>query len=120
MAQHNITGKTAEDLAADYLLGKGYTLLARNWRHRRLEVDIIARKDGQLVVTEVKARSGTYFELPQAAVGKQKQKALTEAADAFITKNNLNLECRFDVIAIVFNGKEHELEHIEDAFYPFV
>ena len=120
MAQHNIVGKTAEDLAANHMLRKGYTILARNWRHKRLEVDIIARKADQLAVVEVKARSGTYFELPQAAVGRQKQKFLAEAADAFINKNNIDLECRFDVIAIVFDGKQHELEHIENAFYPFV
>lgn len=55
MAWHNETGKTGEKLAADWLEKKGFTILEKNWRHKRLEVDIIAEKDNLLHFIEVKA-----------------------------------------------------------------
>ena len=61
-------GKMGEDLAVELLIEKGYEILERNWRFRHNEVDIIARKDGLLVIAEVKTRSGDTYGEPYTAV----------------------------------------------------
>ena len=68
MAWHNETGKTGEKLAADWLEKKGFTILEKNWRHKRLEVDIIAEKDNLLHFIEVKSRSSQNYGLPEESV----------------------------------------------------
>ncbi|MBR7052890.1 MAG: YraN family protein, partial [Bacteroidaceae bacterium] len=54
MAQHNSTGNSGEDLAADYLVAKGYFIVERNWRSGHKEIDIVARREGVVVFVEVK------------------------------------------------------------------
>lgn len=73
MAWHNETGKTGEKLAADWL-EKGFTILEKNWRHKRLEVDIIAEKDNLLHFIEVKSRSSQNYGLPEESVSLKKLK----------------------------------------------
>lgn len=120
MAQHNQVGKEGELIAANYLTQNGYDILARNWRYGKLEVDIIALKGNTLCIVEVKTRTGNYFGEPHEAVTKAKEKFLADAADYYIQSQNLDVECRYDVISItIFNGR-HEIEMIEDAFYPFM
>lgn len=74
MAWHNETGKTGEKLAADWLEKKGFTILEKNWRHKRLEVDIIAEKDNLLHFIEVKSRSSQNYGLPEESVSLKKLK----------------------------------------------
>lgn len=68
MAAHNALGKAGEDAAMAYLERNGYTIRHRNWRKNRLELDIVAVKDEQLIVVEVKTRSNTDYVEPQDAV----------------------------------------------------
>lgn len=111
-------GKQGEIIAKLLLQEKGYTILETNWRYKKLEIDIIAIHNNQIVIIEVKARSGSEFGNPEDFVTKQKQKFLVSAANNYIETNNIKLECRFDVIAILFlQGKEPEINHLEDAFY---
>ena len=72
MAAHNALGKAGEDAAMAYLEHNGYTIRHRNWRKNRLELDIVAVKDEQLIVVEVKTRSNTDYVEPQDAVNWQK------------------------------------------------
>ena len=65
MAIHNELGKKGEQLAVDFLQKKGYTILDRNWRFKKAEVDIIAQKEQILAIVEVKTRSSNYFGNPQ-------------------------------------------------------
>lgn len=118
MAEHNDTGIKGEDLAAVYLEGKGYAILEKNWRFGREEIDIIAQDKDTLVVAEVKTRSGNFFGEPEEFVNRQKQKNLIKAINAYIEKNNLDLEVRFDIIGVILTGKSHRINHIEDAFHP--
>ncbi|MCD6090049.1 MAG: YraN family protein [Bacteroidales bacterium] len=111
-------GKLGENFALHLLVSKGFKILETNWRHRKDEVDIIAKDDAYLVIVEVKTRSTNYFGEPFTAVTKKKQGFLIRAANAYIEKNNIDLECRFDIISIVFAQNKHQVEHIEDAFYP--
>lgn len=120
MAQHNETGKEGEELAANYLLKNGYEILARNWHYGKLEVDIIAQKENTLCIVEVKTRTGNYFGEPHEAVTKAKEKFLADAADYYIQSKNLEVECRYDIISITLYNGRHEIEMIEDAFYPFM
>lgn len=118
MAKHNELGKQGEDIAVQYLTDKGYEILERNWRNIHKEVDIIA-KDGQfLVFVEVKARRSNEYGEPDLAVTKRKQRMLIAAANAYITRNKLDVETRFDIISIIFKDGESVIDHIEDAFLP--
>lgn len=119
MAQHNETGKKGEELAIAFLTEKGFTVIEKNWISKHLEIDIIAQKKELLIIAEVKTRTGSYFGEPEEFVNKQKQKNLIKAAQAYIEKQNLDLEVRFDIISIVFSPKNnaYKIHHIEDAFY---
>ncbi|RXG30924.1 YraN family protein [Leeuwenhoekiella palythoae] len=116
---HNELGKWGEEYAANYLEKKGYELLERNWFFNKAELDIIALKDDQLVVVEVKTRNSDFFGDPQDFVTPAKIKLLVKAANEYIISNDLDLEVRFDVIAILKNKTQEQLEHFEDAFYYF-
>lgn len=119
MAEHNITGKTGEEMAAKYMEDKGFIVLETNWRFKNLEADIIAKIAKTLVIAEVKTRKSNYFGEPESFVTKQKQKNLIKAANEYIVRNNLDLEVRFDIISIVLNDNT-AIKHIEDAFYPLL
>ena len=119
MADHNTLGKLGEEEAVDFLLKNGYHILQRNYRYQRAEVDILARKDDILAVVEVKTRSSTDFGNPQDFVKPKQIQRLVTAVDAYVITNNLDVEVRFDIIAIVSSKKGLELEHLENAFYHF-
>ncbi|KFE99419.1 hypothetical protein IX39_01750 [Chryseobacterium formosense] len=120
MADHNELGKEAENLAADYLIKNGYKILVRNFRFKKNEVDIIAEKDNQIIVVEVKARSTDFFILPQEAVTKGKIKSIVSAANHFMEEFNKNQEVRFDIISVLPDEKRNlNIEHIENAFEAF-
>lgn len=118
MAEHNNKGKEGERLAALYLEGKGYSILARNWRFGKEEIDLVAQKKDTLVIVEVKARSGSFFGEPEEFVNRKKQKHLIRAANAYIEEKGLDAEVRFDVIGVIITGENHHINHIEDAFQP--
>ncbi len=119
MAQHNELGKKGEELALNFLIKNGYTIRDTNWRFQKAEVDIIAEKNGILAVIEVKTRSSSYFGNPQDFVSPKKIKLLVKAIDEYISSKNLDVEVRFDIIAIVRKNDEFLIEHIEDAFLHF-
>lgn len=118
MADHNDLGKLGEELAVNYLTGKGYKILERNWRNIHKEVDIIAMDGPDLVIVEVKTRQSDEYGDPDLAVTKRKQRMLIAAANAYITRNKLDVETRFDIVSIILKDSEPVIEHIEDAFLP--
>ncbi len=119
MAQHNELGKKGEELAKDFLIKKGYSIRDVNWRHQKAEVDIIAQKNTILAVVEVKTRSSTNFGNPEDFVSPKKIKLLVTAIDEYITSKDLEVEVRFDIIAIIKEQDSFNIEHIKDAFYHF-
>ena len=119
MAQHNELGKKGEQLAVDFILEKGYEIVARNYRFDRAEVDIIAKQNDILAIIEVKSRSRTFFGNPEDFVKPKQIKNLIKAVDEYVTVNDLDVEVRFDIIAITKNGKNYSIEHLENAFYHF-
>ena len=84
MAKHNQTGKTGEELAAEYLIARGYIIRDINWKNGKLELDIVAYKDRTLIVVEVKTRSSDLFGHPEDAVNTRKIRHIIDATDAYI------------------------------------
>ena len=111
-------GEMAEGLAQQHLVELGYEILDTNWYHGHLEIDIVAKDGDELVIVEVKARTGIRYEHPSEAVTNTKIKRIVEAADAYLIEKELDVETRFDVITVIFVDKKFELEHFKDAFYP--
>jgi len=118
MSKHNKIGIKGEQIAADFLLNKGYIIVHKNWRSGKKEVDIIAFKDNMLVIAEIKTRSSLDFGFPEEAVNHKKQQYLKAAADAFMSDNPQYLNIRFDIISILLDGNDiKEIVHFEEAFY---
>jgi putative endonuclease len=119
MAEHNDLGKLGEELAVEFLEKNGYTILETNWTFQKAEVDIIAQKGTIIAVIEVKTRSSIDFGLPQDFVKPKKIQLLVKAINEYILSNDLDVEVRFDIIALHKDGKDFKMEHLEDAFYYF-
>lgn len=118
MATQQEIGEKAEQLARAHLLKLGYKILATNYRYGHLELDIVAQEGDELVIVEVKARSGIRYEHPSEAVTNGKIKNIVEAAEGYIHDKNWEGETRFDVITVIFFAQNFELEHFKEAFYP--
>lgn len=119
MASHNDLGRLGEEMAVAYLQNKGYSILETNWVFQKAEIDIIAQKGEVLAVVEVKTRSTAAFGLPQEFVKPKKIQLLVKAVNEYIIANDLDVEARFDIIAICKNKNAFEIEHIESAFLHF-
>ncbi len=119
MAEHNELGQLGEELAVAYLQKNGYEILETNWVFQKAEIDILAQKDNTLAVVEVKTRSSTDFGLPQDFVKPKKIQLLVKAVNAYVTEKDLDIEVRFDIIAINKKGQEFVIEHLTDAFFHF-
>ena len=119
MDQHLKTGATGEELACRYLEAQGYTIHARNWRHLHKEIDLIAQWGEMLVIVEVKTRGVGSFAPARTTVTREKQAYLIAAANAYIHHYALDLEVRYDIIAIDrLEDGGYTIEHIPSAFYP--
>ena len=114
MAQHNDLGKKGEQIAVD-----AYKIVARNYRYLQGEVDIIAIKNNNLIAVEVKTRSSIDFGNPQEFIKPQQIKRIVTTLDNFINENNIELEVRFDIIAILKQKDTFQVEHLKDAFLHF-
>ncbi|WP_339659347.1 YraN family protein [uncultured Polaribacter sp.] len=119
MAQHNELGEIGEQIAVDFLIKNGYKILERNYRYIKAEVDIIAQKADVLAIVEVKTRSTDHFGNPQDFVNPKKIKLLLSAIDHYVIQRELDLEVRFDIIAIIYQKNNIKIEHLEDAFLHF-
>ena len=110
-------GRWGEDIAAEYLSAKGYTLLERNFRSAHGEIDIVASKDDLLVFVEVKTRSSHAFAYPEDSVTRRKQAYLLSSAEAYLQAHPESSDSwQFDVIAVEGTpGGKAEIEHFENV-----
>ena len=123
MAEHNDLGRWGEDLAEALLTAKGYTIVERNCRIARHEVDIIAVDGDTYVFVEVKTRNYNHLVAPRYAVDTDKMRSLRLAASAFAKKYRLHHPIRFDIISVVGSPEsnlEPNIEHTENAFDPLL
>ena len=114
-----LLGDKGERLAASFLRGLGYKILARQQRNKLGEIDLVARDGDCIVFVEVKTRRSTAAGHPAEAVTTSKQQKLTNAALIWMKKQKLlGHACRFDVIAILTgeDGSEPEIQHYVNAF----
>ena len=118
MATQQEIGEKAEQLAQAHLIKLGYKILATNYQFGHLELDIVAQDGDELVVVEVKGRSGIRYEHPSEAVTNSKIKRIVEAAEGYIFDKDWEGETRFDVVTVIFFKQGFELEHFKEAFYP--
>ncbi len=116
-SQKQEKGFKAENLARGYLELSGYEILAQNWRHGHLEVDLVARIANELVVVEVKSRKAWFIENETDLLPFNKQRALAEAAEAYLMENHLDLDVRFDLM-VVLGDENHQIKHLTHAFFP--
>ena len=119
MAQHNDLGKEGEELAARFLTKQGYVILEKNYRFQKAEIDIIAQKNDVICAVEVKTRSTPEFGNPQDFVKPKQIKLLVKAINQYVEDTKLNLDVRFDIVAIIKNKQGTRIEHLKDAFYHF-
>ncbi|NDK56891.1 YraN family protein [Pontibacter fetidus] len=113
---HIRTGQLGESMAQLYLQEQGYTILEKNYRYKRAEIDIIAQKDSLLIFVEVKTRTTDTFGFPETAVGSKKEKLLLDAAEEFILSYSWHQEIRFDIVSVTLTNPPAIL-HFEDAFH---
>jgi putative endonuclease len=110
-------GNEGEALALEHLQRKGFKLVMRNYRYGRGEIDIIMMDKECLVFVEVKARKSTEYGEPEEAVTKSKRGQLRYVAKGYLFEMKIeDVQCRFDVIAIVYKEGEPVIRHIENAF----
>jgi len=111
-------GRSGEDIACRYLLGKNYEIVERGFRLLRGEIDIVALDGGILVFVEVKARTDESHGRPEEAVTPGKQRQIRRLAQGYLMAHpRPGADCRFDVIAILLRGPDdYRLEHFIDAF----
>jgi putative endonuclease len=112
-----ILGKSGEDLACQALERRGYAILARRYRRRSGELDIVCRDRATTVFVEVKTRDGRGFGDGAEAVDWTKRRRLASTALDFLARHRLtDRPCRFDVVSILMGGREPVIEIYENAF----
>ena len=119
MTKHNLSlGAQGEKTAVDFLKEKGYNILARNYKTKLGEIDIVAYDKGTLVFVEVKARQSQKYGLPYEAVSRIKQRRISKAAVWFLKENNLlNKKARFDVVSVAYPEEDKpKLDLFKNAF----
>ena len=110
-------GKTGEDLACAELERRGYEIIARRYRQRNGELDIIARDGATLVFIEVKARDGSDFGEAAEAVTWRKRHRVTLLAVEFMSRHHIaNCPCRFDVVTVQVESGEPAVTVYQNAF----
>lgn len=120
MAEHNDLGIQGEDIACDFLRKAGFLILDRNWTYLKAELDVVAYFNNTLVVVEVKTRSAQHYSETDDLIGNKKLKLLYGAADRYTQIKKIPWEVRYDLLVVLFHGDTWTVEHICDAFYPFM
>ncbi len=110
-------GYFGEDAVCEYLKGKGYNILARNYQIRGGEIDIIAEDKEYIIFVEVKTRKTGSMTGGLEAITKKKQSLIVKTAVAYMTKIGSNLQPRFDAVEVYMEKSTvTELNYIENAF----
>ena len=110
-------GKSGEDLACHELGRRGYSILARRYRTRFGEIDIVAQSNKTIVFVEVKTRAGDEFGGGAVAVTPWKQRRIAQMAVDYLSRHELHDQpCRFDVVTIDMKENGPEIVVYEHAF----
>jgi len=116
MDKRKQTGRRGEELAAAYLVKKGYKIVAQNWHCQAGELDIIASRGGELVFVEVRTRTGRRFGTPEESVTPAKQARLIALAETYLYESGLvETDWRIDVVAVRLGSGPPQINHLENA-----
>jgi len=110
-------GRRGERRAAWFYRLRGYAIVARNVRSRDGEIDLVVRRGKTLVIVEVKARQSTTAGEGFDAVDREKRERLVRLADRYIVEMR-NVQLRYDVLSLFWNGRRFIVTHFPDAFRP--
>ena len=117
MAKSHDLGRKSEQLAAQYLQARGYTILERNYRVGHKEVDLIVSRNGVIAFVEVKARAGQGYGHPLEAITWGKRREIAYVARTWIAAcGRADLSYRFDALSVVWRGGQPEVEHVPNAW----
>jgi putative endonuclease len=117
MGQKQILGKYGEDVAANFLLDRGYSILERNWRCEFGEIDLIAQHKNSLIFVEVKTRSGNGFGHPFEAITKSKVSRMRKLAASWLESHDCNeSSLRLDAIAVLVQNGKVAVEHLKQVY----
>lgn len=110
------TGKLGEEIAKEFLKNKGYKIIEQNYKTKYGEIDLVCRKGGELVITEVRTKTGEDFGTPEESLNKKKVKKVWLNALAYVGKNNWKGNYRVDAVCIVLKreGGVERMEHYEN------
>ncbi|EKD53474.1 MAG: hypothetical protein ACD_61C00036G0003 [uncultured bacterium] len=117
-SENKKTGNRGEEMAAEYLLKKGYEIEERNFRTRFGEIDIVCWDAQTLVFVEVKTKIGHDFGEPEEMVDSRKLAQVKRMGEVYLLEKRLDVPCRVDVVAIVLleDGKPEKLEHYQAVY----
>lgn len=104
-------------MAARFLIDKGFEIVERNYRYKRLEIDLIVKKDNWLIFVEVKLRSSDAYGYPEDFVDYKKAKNIVDGAEQYTYDKNWQGNVRYDIVSIRLQQDQTEIIQIEDAFY---
>jgi putative endonuclease len=113
-------GRLGENAAAEHIRRLNYIIIARNWKRKPYEIDIIAKHEEKIVIVEVKTRRSDDFGDPQDFVSRKKQGFLVKAAQIYAEEHHIEEEIRFDVVAVIINQSETRIRLIQNAFIPLL
>lgn len=108
------TGGIGEKLAAEFLMAKGFKVVARNYRWGKSEIDLIVQQKDWLIFVEVKTRSSAAWGEPESFVSDLQRRMIYQAAEEYIFKINWQGNIRFDIVSVK-PGLPPEIVHFEDA-----
>lgn len=108
------TGSLGENLAAEFLMAKGFRVAVRNYRWRKAEIDLIVQREDWLIFVEVKTRNSSDFGEPESFVDDFKRRLIYDAAEEYIFSTDWQGHIRFDIVSVK-PGNPPEIVHFEDA-----
>lgn len=110
-------GNEGEQLAADFLIKKGFIVIERNYRYKHSEIDLIVQQGNWMIFVEVKTRSSSDFGYPEEFVDYKKKRKILEGAEHYIFETDWQGNVRYDIVSVRLKEGQTEIVHIEDAFY---
>lgn len=120
------TGELGEDIAVEHLEKERYKILARNWKNKWGEIDIVVKKKRKIIFVEVKTlqrkTDAPPVFLPEDQINEKKKRQLVKMAQIYLLRNKLSLGIphQIDVIAIELTDGEPKIRHLENVLEDIV
>jgi len=116
-AARQALGMLGERIAERWLVRRGWRVLDRRFRSGRRDLDLVIEADGTVAFVEVKTRRGGTFGDPVESVGWRKRRELSRSAQVWLERRGrLDAAARFDVVAVLVEGRRVRIRHVPDAF----